>query len=264
MVKPPPEPGEELCERIGVTAKLDGDEWLRTAGWRQSVKRGELMALKDVLKACCGFRKIRYTADSSYVVRGVAKLQAESVLSAQEALQAVVNPIHRLGNSLADGIVDDIMEQVQVPWAQVKSVGFAEGMVGLIRDRASATLMASNEIEPSQAPSVKIRKEAYTKKRSWAKLLAETRHSIAYDVSVKHYSRLRRGSRVLMSAADAWPQVGNQEAPESHTVVFDGALKLHCCTKCGCIGREDVRKHVARCDEQARQMGRQSLSRIKK
>ncbi|CAK0828241.1 unnamed protein product [Prorocentrum cordatum] len=284
------------------------------AGWRQSVNRGELMALKDVIIAAGGYYdKIRYTADSSYVVRGMGKLRGgrmpkthvdlwkevkqgiigkqveiikvESHMSSQEALDAKDNPIDWLGSVLADDFVDDIAESVPVPRAQARSVGFAEGVAGLVRDRAYLTLMASIEAEPSQVPSLKVRQEAHVKARRRAALLEGTKHNISHDVSGKHYRCLRCGSRALMSSADAWlageciavqkadavhgslrsrPRIANQEAHESHIVLYVEELGLHYCKKCGCIARESMRKLVQVCEETPGQMGKQNLSRIAK
>ncbi|CAK0791013.1 unnamed protein product [Prorocentrum cordatum] len=285
------------------------------AGWRQSVNRGELMALKDVIIAAGGYYdKIRYTADSSYVVRGMDKLRGgrmpkthvdlwkevkqgiigkqvgiikvESHMSAQEALDAEVNPIDWLGNVLADDFVDGIANSVQVPRAQTRSVGFAEGVARLVRDRAYLTLMASIEAEPSQVPSLKIRQEAHVKaRRRGAALLEGTKHNITHDVSSKHSRCLRCGSRALISSADAWlageciavqkadavhgslrsrPRIANQEAHVSHIVLYVEELGLHYCKKCGCIARESMRKLVQVCEETPGQMGKQNLSRIAK
>ncbi|CAK0907611.1 unnamed protein product [Prorocentrum cordatum] len=284
------------------------------AGWRQSVNRGELMALKDVsIAAGRHYDKIRYTADSSYVVRGMGKLRGgwmpkthvdlwkevkqgiigkqveiikvESHMSAQEALDAEVNPIDWLGNVLADDFVDGIAEAAQVPRAQARSVGFAEGAAGLVRDRAYLTPMASIEAEPSQVPSLKIRQEAHVKACRRAALLEGTKHNVTHDVSGKHYRCLRCGSRALMSSADAWlagecvavqkadavhgslrsrPRIANQEAHESHIVLYVEELGLHYCKKCGCIARESMRKLVQVCEETPGQMGKQNLLRIAK
>ncbi|CAK0891739.1 unnamed protein product, partial [Prorocentrum cordatum] len=284
------------------------------AGKRHSVNRGELMALKDVIIAAGGsYDKTRYTADSSYVVRGMDKLRGgrmprthvdlwkevkqgiigkqveitkvESHMSAQEALDAEVNPIDWLGNALAGDFVDGIAESVQVPRAQARSAGFAEGVAGLVRDRAYLTLMASMGAEPSQVPSLKIRQEAHVKARWRAALLEGTKHNVTDDVSGKHCRCLRCGPRALMPSADAWlageciavqkadavhdslrsrPRIANQEAHESHVVLYVEELGLHYCKKCGCIARESMRKLAQVCEETPSQMGKQSLSGIAK
>eukprot|EP00959_Pyramimonas_sp_CCMP1952_P055429 1158646-Pyramimonas_sp.AAC.1 len=44
-------------------------------GWRQSVSRGESMALKELMVATGEFPKVQYTAGSSYVMRGVERIR---------------------------------------------------------------------------------------------------------------------------------------------------------------------------------------------
>ncbi|CAK0885715.1 unnamed protein product, partial [Prorocentrum cordatum] len=242
------------------------------AGWRQSVNRGELTALKELLAAASGYQKIRYTADSAYVMRGVRELikgkeldlvKTESHISAKDAVDAGVDPIDFIGNVLADDFVDGIIERVQVPRAQARTLGFAEGIAALVRSRGLATLQAAIEVEPSAGPSQKERREANIQKRRREKLLAETKHVITYDVDGKHYGCSRCGGRVPILKAAAWlaeecmpverskasmhgatsskAQIGHQKIHASHHSVYHDELCLHYCKRCGCIARESMR-----------------------
>eukprot|EP00959_Pyramimonas_sp_CCMP1952_P267160 5585559-Pyramimonas_sp.AAC.1 len=54
------------------------------AGWQHSVKRGEFMASKELLQNAEGFQKIRCVANSSYAVRGAAKLRSGKLPKSQK------------------------------------------------------------------------------------------------------------------------------------------------------------------------------------
>ncbi|CAK0838438.1 unnamed protein product [Prorocentrum cordatum] len=262
----PPKPGAELYEMIGNLDNLDCEEWR------------EQMALQDALVARSSFGKIRHTADSSHAVLGTATLKegnmqkthidlwnaarasaegkeatavnVEGHGSAEETLKAKVGPIEWLGNLLADGFVEGVIEQAQAPEAQAKTVG-----------------------------------GPHREEEAGAKLLAETERKIAHDASGQHFLCLLCGSRTRMAIADGClggecremvgdragplgtrssrPQTGNQKVHSSHKIGHDETLELHHRVLCGCIGREGTRKVAAKCNETPGQMGRQSLSSIK-
>ena len=48
-------------------------------------------------------------------------------MTAAEAVSAGVDPVHYLGDALADQFVEHIVEDVQVPKAEARRVGWAEG-----------------------------------------------------------------------------------------------------------------------------------------
>ncbi|CAK0821719.1 unnamed protein product, partial [Prorocentrum cordatum] len=202
------------------------------AGWRQSVNGGELTALKELLAAASGYQKIGYTADSACVMRRVLKLRRgrmpmahvglwcevrelikgkeldlvkiESHMSSKHAVDAGVDPIDYIGNVFADDFVDGIIEWAQVPRAQARTLGLAEGIAAHVRPRGLATLQAAIEVEPSAGPSQKERREAHIQERRREKLLAKTKHVITYDVDGKHYGCSRYGGRVPILQAAAW------------------------------------------------------------
>ncbi|CAK0808026.1 unnamed protein product [Prorocentrum cordatum] len=247
------------------------------AGWRQSVNRGGLAALKELLTAASGYHRIRTHVGLWCEVRELIKgkeldlLKIESHMSAKDAVDAGVDPIDYIGNVLADDFVDGIIERVQVARTQARTLGFAEGIAALVRSRGLATLQAAIEVEPSAGPSQKERRDANVQRKRGGKQLAETKHVITYDVDGTHYGRSRCGGRVPILKAAAWlmeecvpvertkasthgaassrAQVGHQKIHASHLGTYHDELRLHYCQRCGCI---------------AGQTGRQNLSRIEK
>ncbi|CAK0856487.1 unnamed protein product, partial [Prorocentrum cordatum] len=199
-------------------------------GWRQSVNRGELTALKELMVATANYKRVQYIADSSYVMRGVEKLRrgkmpkthidlwnelkvamvgrelwmikVESHMSAVEAVAAGIDPISYLGNSLADSFVDGIIERVQVARGDALRVGWCDGIASLIRSRGYATLMAAIEVEPSMAPSRPQRHEAYLKKQRRKERLTNTQHVIEEVNDGKQFRCTRCGSLVPVVGAD--------------------------------------------------------------
>ncbi|CAK0808313.1 unnamed protein product [Prorocentrum cordatum] len=199
-------------------------------GWRQSVNRGELTALKELMVATANYKRVQYIADSSYVMRGVEKLRrgkmpkthidlwnelkvamvgrelwmikVESHMSAVEAVAAGIDPISYLGNSLADSFVDGIIERVQVARGDALRVGWCDGIASLIRSRGYATLMAAIEVEPSMAPSRPQRHEAYLKKQRRKERLTNTQHVIEEANDGKQFRCTRCGSLVPVVGAD--------------------------------------------------------------
>ena len=87
-------------------------------------------------------------------------VKVEGRMSAEGAISAGVDPVDFLGNRPANDFVDQIIGSVQVPRAEARRLGWAEGIASLIRGRAAATSTAAVEAEPSQTPSREARRQA--------------------------------------------------------------------------------------------------------
>ena len=91
-------------------------------------------------------------------------------MKAEEAIAARADATTFSGGDVADELVEKIADDTQVPKAEARKLRWAEGIAATIRDRATATIVAAVDAEPSQPPSQAERRDA---KKNSGKLLDE-------------------------------------------------------------------------------------------
>ncbi|CAK0906151.1 unnamed protein product, partial [Prorocentrum cordatum] len=212
--------GSARVEPMFVAGGRGGLTW-----WRQSVHRGELMALQELLIYATGFWRTGCIADSRCAVRGVAEVGAGRALQTQWDLWEIVNSgtcvFNSVGNELADRCAEDLAGQVQASAAQARAVRWLEGIAEHIGKRANAAEWLEGDC-------------------------VEAMSSIASPPGALQAPRTR---------------VGNQPAHLAHKTEFDRTLEVHCAAKCGAIAKETVKGLAKPCVAPIKQAGMHNLAR---
>ena len=148
---------------------------------RQTVNRAEAMALLQALKGSSG--AILYVTDSSYVVKGIQKLnrtvlpksnrdlwfaikeaaesrdiQVQKVQShrgAEDLEEGAIPPFWFMGNEIADGVAGACADHCELPFTVTSTQDWIDSTAYLIRARAAEVLIDVVEADPSRSTSRK-------------------------------------------------------------------------------------------------------------